>query len=155
MICHAGQAQDLVRQEGSLAAFVWRYEPVNRLARPQTASTSVPRAQGSDDDGRRVRRAPGSLKFDRSARHHTCATCSSCPPTQVEFVKEDVPRAVSMIIAIGQGTYAFAPAAFGLIRALSAHGTAAEGPMPALFLAAAAIQTGAVALLLLGRRGGP
>jgi hypothetical protein len=82
---------------------------------------------------------------------------TSLPPliAQVEFVTEDVPRAVPMIIAISQGAYAFAPAAFGLIRAFSAHGTAAEGAMPALFLAAVAIQAVAVALLLLGRRGRP
>ena len=43
---------------------------------------------------------------------------TSLPPliAQVEFVKEDVPRVVPMIVAIGQGTYAFAPSAFGLIR---------------------------------------
>ncbi len=45
---------------------------------------------------------------------------TSLPPliAQVEFVKEDVPRVVPMIVAIGQGTYAFAPAAFGLIGSL-------------------------------------
>lgn len=79
---------------------------------------------------------------------------TSLPPliAQVEFVKEDVPRAVPMIIAIGQGAYAFAPAAFGLIRTLSPeHGAAAA--TPAVFLAAIAIQSGAIAALLLGRRG--
>jgi hypothetical protein len=80
---------------------------------------------------------------------------TSLPPliAQVEFVTEDVPRAVPMIIAVGQATYAFAPAAFGLVRAFSMHGTATEGAAPALFLATAAVQAGAVALLLLGRRG--
>ncbi len=42
VINNARQAQALVKQEGSLAAFVWRYEPdMKRLAEPQTASTSV------------------------------------------------------------------------------------------------------------------
>jgi len=81
---------------------------------------------------------------------------TSLPPliAQVEFVKEDVPRVVPMIIAVGQGTYAFAPAAFGLIRELSGgHGTGAAGAMPAVFLAAVAIQSGAVVSLLVGCRG--
>ena len=38
---------------------------------------------------------------------------------QVEFVKEDVPRVVPMIVALGQGIYAFGPPAFGLIRELA------------------------------------
>jgi DNA-3-methyladenine glycosylase I len=42
VINNARCAQQLVRQEGSLAAFFWRYEPVAKnLAAPQTVSTSV------------------------------------------------------------------------------------------------------------------
>jgi DNA-3-methyladenine glycosylase I len=42
VINNARRAQELVDREGSLAAFVWRYEPdAGKLARPQTASTSV------------------------------------------------------------------------------------------------------------------
>ncbi len=42
VINNARQAQGLVKQEGSLAAFVWRYEPdIKQLAEPQTMSTSV------------------------------------------------------------------------------------------------------------------
>ena len=42
VINNARQAQELVKQEGSLAAFVWRYEPdIKQLAKPQTASTSA------------------------------------------------------------------------------------------------------------------
>src|SRR5262245_12817036 len=42
VINNARRAQELVKQEGSLAAFIWRYEPdVGQLARPQTASTSA------------------------------------------------------------------------------------------------------------------
>ena len=45
---------------------------------------------------------------------------TSMPPliAQVEFVKDDVPRVVALVVAIGQATYAFAPAVFGLIREL-------------------------------------
>jgi DNA-3-methyladenine glycosylase I len=42
VINNARQAQELVKREGSLAAFIWHYEPdAKRLARPQTASTSA------------------------------------------------------------------------------------------------------------------
>ena len=42
MINNARRARELVGEEGSLAAFVWRFEPVadHRLAAPQTVSTS-------------------------------------------------------------------------------------------------------------------
>jgi len=41
-INNARQAQELVKQEGSLAAFLWRYEPrAKGLAKPQTVSTSA------------------------------------------------------------------------------------------------------------------
>ncbi len=41
VINNARQAKELVKQEGSLAAFVWRYEPsTKQLAEPQTASVS-------------------------------------------------------------------------------------------------------------------
>ena len=42
VINNAQRAQELVEREGSLAAFIWRYEPArNQLAKPQTASTSA------------------------------------------------------------------------------------------------------------------
>jgi DNA-3-methyladenine glycosylase I len=42
VINNARRARELVKREGSLAAFVWRYEPDSkRLAEPQTASTSA------------------------------------------------------------------------------------------------------------------
>ena len=42
VINNARRAQELVKREGSLAAFIWRYEPdVEQLAKPQTASTSA------------------------------------------------------------------------------------------------------------------
>jgi DNA-3-methyladenine glycosylase I len=42
VINNARRAQELVKQEGSLGAFIWRYEPDRKqLAKPQTASTSA------------------------------------------------------------------------------------------------------------------
>jgi len=42
VINNARRAQELVEREGSLAAFIWRYEPdPGQLAEPQTASTSA------------------------------------------------------------------------------------------------------------------
>ncbi len=42
VINNAKRAHELVKKEGSLAAFFWRYEPkANNLAAPQTASTSA------------------------------------------------------------------------------------------------------------------
>lgn len=42
VINNAGRARELVDREGSLAAFVWRYEPdPAQLGAPQTASTSA------------------------------------------------------------------------------------------------------------------
>jgi DNA-3-methyladenine glycosylase I len=41
VINNARRAQELIEQEGSLAAFIWRYEPAGtRRAEPQTVSTS-------------------------------------------------------------------------------------------------------------------
>ena len=42
VINNAQRARELVKREGSLAAFIWRYEPdAKTLAQPQTASTSA------------------------------------------------------------------------------------------------------------------
>jgi DNA-3-methyladenine glycosylase I len=42
VINNAQRAHELVKREGSLAAFIWRYEPdMKELAEPQTASTSA------------------------------------------------------------------------------------------------------------------
>ncbi len=42
VINNARRAQELVKREGSLAAFIWRYEPdMKQLAEPQTVSTSA------------------------------------------------------------------------------------------------------------------
>jgi hypothetical protein len=71
---------------------------------------------------------------------------TSMPPliAQVEFVKDEVPRVVALVVAIGQATYAFAPAAFGLIRELS-NGTY-------VFAGAALVYLIAIGALLAGRR---
>jgi hypothetical protein len=73
---------------------------------------------------------------------------TSLPPliVQVEFMKDDVPRVVSLIVGISQGTYAFAPAAFGLIREFA---SSAGG----VFVAAALAQGLAICAFLAGRRG--
>jgi hypothetical protein len=74
---------------------------------------------------------------------------TSLPPliAQVEFAKADVQRVVPLIVAVGQGTYAFAPAAFGALRALS------PSEATLVFVAAAIVQTLAIAAFLAGRRG--
>jgi uncharacterized membrane protein len=74
---------------------------------------------------------------------------TSLPPliAQVEFVRDDVQRAVALIVGIGQGTYAFAPAAFGLIRELAPHAA------PIFFAVAALVQALAICAFLAGRRG--
>ncbi len=80
---------------------------------------------------------------------------TSLPPliAQVEFVKDDVPRVVALIVGIAQGSYAFAPAAFGLIRELAPDATgAASGAAPGLFAAAALVQGLAIGAFLAGRR---
>ncbi len=80
---------------------------------------------------------------------------TSLPPliAQVEFIEEDVPRVASLIIAISQAGYAFAPAFFGLIREVTGNGAGGtSGTAPALFAAAAVIQALAIAAFLAGRR---
>ena len=77
------------------------------------------------------------------------------PPliAQVEFVKDDVARVVPMIVAVSQGTYAFAPAVFGLIREFAPRaGATTPVAAPYLFVTAAAIQVAAICCFLLGRR---
>jgi hypothetical protein len=73
---------------------------------------------------------------------------TSLPPliAQAEFTRADVQRVVPLIVAIGQGTYAFAPAAFGAIRSLSA------GEATWVFVAAASIQALAIAAFMAGRQ---
>ncbi len=72
---------------------------------------------------------------------------TSLPPliAQAEFAASDVARVVPLIVAIGQATYAFAPATFGVLRSLPAGSGA-------LFLAAALVQAAAILCMLAGRR---
>lgn len=75
---------------------------------------------------------------------------TSLPPliAQTEFAREDAARVVPLIVALSQGAYAFAPAAFGTLRtALQASGLALFG-----FLAAAALlQAAAIVCFAAGR----
>jgi hypothetical protein len=72
---------------------------------------------------------------------------TSLPPliAQAEFAREEVQRVVPLAVAIGQGTYAFASAVFGAIRALSTS----EATL--VFVVAAIIQGLAIAMFLAGR----
>ena len=72
---------------------------------------------------------------------------ASLPPliAQGEFTAADLPRAVALVMGISQGCYAFAPLAFGALRVLGNGGEA-----PFVFAAAALLQLGSVAALLLG-----
>lgn len=69
---------------------------------------------------------------------------------QAEFVRADVPRVVALTVAIGQAVYAFAPAAFGLLREATAE--AGSGNAPLVYAATAAGFALAIATLLAGRR---
>ncbi len=80
---------------------------------------------------------------------------TSLPPliAQVEFVKDDVARVVALIVAMGQATYAFAPAVLGAVLALCAAGPARLGPAAHWFFGTvAAIQLLAIGCFLAGRR---
>lgn len=71
---------------------------------------------------------------------------TSLPPliAQQEFAPADAARVVPLIVAIGQAGYAFAPAAFGLLRG-------GGGSEVALFGCAAAVQLAAIGCFLAGR----
>lgn len=79
---------------------------------------------------------------------------NSLPPliAQSEFSEADVSRVVSLMVAISQATYAFAPAVFGLIREFEPHAsTSSTGYAPAVFITAAVLQALAVAFFLIGQ----
>jgi MFS family permease len=80
---------------------------------------------------------------------------TSLPPAiaQDDFAATDVQRAVALIVAIAQGSYAFAPAIFGmLLYAGEPLLPSGGGHVALLFTAAIAIQLAAAATLLAGRR---
>ena len=57
-------------------------------------------------------------------------------------------RVVALVVAIGQATYAFAPAVFGLIREYASSGADTGATV---FAVAALVQALAIGALLLGR----
>ena len=79
---------------------------------------------------------------------------TSLPPliAQAEFAKEDVPRVVALIVAMGQAAYAFAPAVFGLVLSTQVNSElrigSGTGPF---FLAVAAVQAMAMLCFIAGR----
>lgn len=80
---------------------------------------------------------------------------TSLPPliAQAEFDRADVARVVPAIVAIAQAAYAFAPAAFGVIRELAAAAPAvAVAPDYAVCIAAGVVKLLAILCLLAGRR---
>ena len=80
---------------------------------------------------------------------------TSLPPliAQAEFAKQDVQRVVAMIVATGQATYAFAPAAYGALRGfVSLDLGLPSGGDTVFFAAVAAVQVLAIACFLAGRR---
>ncbi len=82
---------------------------------------------------------------------------TSLPPliAQVEFAEEEVQRVVSQIVAIGQASYAFAPAAFGVLGSFAPSLLGLPpGDATPFFAAAAVIQLLAICCFLLGRRQG-
>jgi MFS family permease len=76
---------------------------------------------------------------------------TSLPPliAQAEFAEADIGRVVSLIVAISQAAYAFAPAAFGVIRELSGAEAVAVTPF---FATAALVQAVAIAAYFAGRK---
>lgn len=80
---------------------------------------------------------------------------TSLPPliAQVEFAPQDVVRVVATIIAFAQATYAFAPAAFGLVLATSSVQAPHIGRGAETFLLAVALVQGlAIACFMAGRK---
>jgi len=77
---------------------------------------------------------------------------TSLPPliAQTEFVQDDLPRVVALIVGIAQGAYAFAPAAFGLAREITGQGAGLTGTP--VFVVAALEQGFAICAFLAGRK---
>lgn len=83
---------------------------------------------------------------------------TSLPPlvAQVEFVKEDVPRVVALIVAMSQGLWALAPATFALLLVTASGSPAHLGAGTALYFGATVLlQLAAIACMLGGRRPAP
>jgi len=110
----------------------------------------------------------GSLLLACAAEHHTAlillgvvlfgvgiGNATSLPPlvAQVEFVKEDVPRVVALIVAMSQGLWALAPATFALLL-VTANGSPAHlgSGTGVYFCATVLLQLAAIACMLVGRK---
>jgi MFS family permease len=92
----------------------------------------------------------GSILFGSGVGNAT-----SLPPliAQQEFTERNTQRAVATAIAIAQGTYAFAPVAFGVLVGAGSPKIGSSVPgATALFIAAALVQAFAVGSVLIGRR---
>jgi len=79
---------------------------------------------------------------------------TSLPPliVQQDFAPADTARAVALVTACSQACYAFAPAAFGLLRDLGATVGALQGKgATLLFTTAAVVQLAAAGAVILGR----
>ena len=79
---------------------------------------------------------------------------TSLPPLIVhqDFAPADTARAVALVTACSQACYAFAPAAFGLLRDLGATAVPNLGSgTPLLFVTAALVQLAAAGTAVLGR----
>jgi hypothetical protein len=80
---------------------------------------------------------------------------TSLPPliAQAEFARADVQRVVALIVAMGQATYAFAPALLGLLLVATGGAAARIGQgTGALLAAVAVVQVLAIACFVWGRR---
>lgn len=75
---------------------------------------------------------------------------TSLPPliAQTEFAREQASRVVPLIVALSQGAYAFAPAAFGALRSLLQPSGLA---LPGFLAAAALLQAAAIVCFAVGR----
>ena len=79
---------------------------------------------------------------------------TSLPPliAQVEFVKDDVPRAVALMVALSQGLWAMAPASFAVLLASGGPDLHLGSGTDGYFGAVLALQLGAITCMLAGRR---
>ncbi|WP_457282682.1 MFS transporter [Polaromonas sp. P5_D5] len=110
----------------------------------------------------------GSLLLASAAEHQTAlillgvvlfgvgiGNATSLPPlvAQVEFVKEDVPRVVALIVAMSQGLWALAPATFALLLVTGNGNPAHFGAGTGFYFGATVLlQLAAIACMLGGRK---
>lgn len=77
---------------------------------------------------------------------------TSLPPliAQVEFARQDSGRVVALIVAIGQGSYAFAPVIFGLLREAAHAMPSALADGGIIYLSSALIKCVAITCFVIG-----